>query len=268
MKLIFFAAVLHFCNSIPINIADDSIIVDAGLKFNRNEFRMMRDYMDEIYSENPNNSTEWKWFNTDKHAYGYVSYDKLHDSIIIAFRGTITKINMVQNFKLDLIPYSACSSTASSKCKVHKGFLETYDTAKQYVLHNFKLFHNLYPNAKIYVTGYSLGAAQASLCAVELSLLGHQVNLMTFGSPRVGSKEFADFANINLTGTNIRISYGNDAVTAMPIRAIGYWHIGTEVNFDNKNEIKIEAPKYSDKTFMFRPYNLLDHFRENYVGIN
>ena len=255
MKFLVLIAVFLFC-----------VYGDDDLNFDRNEFRIMRDYMDQIYEGNPQNSTDWKWFHTDKHAYGYVAYDSARDHIMIAFRGTMTTINMFQNIKFNLIPYSICDSL--NACKVHKGFVETYKTAKKYIFKNFKIFRNLHPNAKIYVTGYSLGAAQAGLCALELSLLGHQVNLMTFGSPRIGNKEFASFANNNLKGENYRVTFENDAVTALPIKAFGYHHIGTEVNFNKKNEIKMELPKYSDKTFHFRPYNLIDHLRTNYIGIN
>ena len=244
------------------------IFLEGGskLKFNRNEFRMVKDYMDRIYGENQQNTTQIKWFHTDKHAYGYVAYDGVRDTIIIAFGGTKSLVNMQQNVKLDLIPYTPCFK--SNACKVHEGFLHTYNTAKQYIFQNFKMFQGLHPKAKIYVTGFSLGAAQADLCAVELSLFGHRVNLMTFGSPRVGNKEFASFANTNLKGINYRVSFQNDAVTAMPIRAMGYHHLGTEVNFNKNSRYKIENPQYSDKTYLFRPYHILDHFWTNYNQLN
>ena len=218
--------------------------------------------MNRIYGKNQHNSTDTKWFHTHKHAYGYVAYDRARNIIIIAFGGTKSLINMQQNIKLDLIPYAPCFDMIL--CKFHKGFLETYMTAKEYIFKNFKIFQSLHPNAKIYVTGFSLGAPQVDLCAIELSLLGHRENLMTFGSPRVGNKEFASFANNNLKDANYRVTVANDAVTAMPIKAFGYHHIGTEVNFNQNSKYKIEEPKYSDKTFSFRPYHILDHFWVNY----
>ena len=110
-------------------------------------------------------------------------------------------LNMQQNWKLDLIPYPKCG--ALSTCKVHKGFVETYNSAKQFVFEQVKKFKTQYPRSKIYVTGYSLGAAQAVYCALELNLAGYDTDLLTFGSPRPGNKAFADFVNQYMQRTHI-----------------------------------------------------------------
>jgi predicted lipase len=44
----------------------------------------------------------------------------------------------------------------------------------------------------VFCTGHSLGGALATLCALEMrQRLGLRVELYTFGSPRVGSPQFA-----------------------------------------------------------------------------
>ena len=54
-----------------------------------------------------------------------------------------------------------------------------------------------YPHAPLYVAGHSMGAAMAHICAMDLKFtLGfHDVNVYTYGSPRVGNTIFKDFFN-------------------------------------------------------------------------
>ena len=54
------------------------------------------------------------------------------------------------------------------------------------------------PTAKVFVTGHSLGAALAALCAAELGAnrnsLGISIEgVYTYGQPRVGNANFAAF---------------------------------------------------------------------------
>lgn len=54
-----------------------------------------------------------------------------------------------------------------------------------------------YPNAPLYVAGHSMGAAMAHICALDLKFtLGFEnVNVYSYGSPRVGNTIFKDFFN-------------------------------------------------------------------------
>ena len=54
-----------------------------------------------------------------------------------------------------------------------------------------------YPDAPLYVAGHSMGAAMAHICALDLKFtLGFEdVNVYTYGSPRVGNTIFKDFSN-------------------------------------------------------------------------
>lgn len=62
-----------------------------------------------------------------------------------------------------------------------------------------------YPNAPLYVAGHSMGAAMAHICAMDLKFtLGFDdVNVYTYGSPRVGNTIFKDFFNkiVNVSST-------------------------------------------------------------------
>lgn len=66
-----------------------------------------------------------------------------------------------------------------------------------------------YPNAPLYVAGHSMGAAMAHICALDLKFtLGFDnVNVYTYGSPRVGNTIFKDFFN-NMVNVSIRVCTG------------------------------------------------------------
>lgn len=236
--------------------------VESLQPFNRNEFRTMLGYFKDIYLE-PKDTANRKWFETHLHSYGFVAYDAGRNHIVISFAGSYSILNWIHNVQLDLVPFDGCSG-----CSVHKGFLATYKSSKNFVLEKFHTFRRAHPTAKVYVAGYSLGAAQAAYCIVDLYKQGvHNANLMTFGAPRAGNRRFADYVNSILRGMNFRITFKDDKVPILPGRFLGYKHIGTEVNF-RKNifghvTYKLRN-KYEDTVDLFRLYNLLDHISLNY----
>jgi len=235
------------------------------IRFNKPEMRVVRDYMKDIYEKKPTDTRDKKWFSTSADSYGYIAYDRSRNNIVVALRGTVTLKNMQHNWKLQLVPYNLCDD-----CKVHKGFYDTYETSKKFIIDTVQKFYTEHSTANLYVTGYSLGAAQAAYCAVDLYNVGYKPNLLTFGSPRPGNKQFADYTNqLLLNELNYRVTYANDAVAAMPLKSLSYQHVGTDVNFKlNGVDYTIELPLFSDKTYNFRPYNLLDHLRPNYEKLN
>ena len=242
-----------------------TITASYCVRFNKPELRVLRDYMKDIYERNPTDSHDKKWFSSSDDSYGYVAYDASRNNIVVALRGTATQKNMLNNFKLQLSPYQGCRY-----CKVHEGFFKTYSSSKKFIMDAVQRFHAEHPSATLYVTGYSLGSVQATYCAVDLHNAGLRPNLLTFGSPRPGNKEFANYTNhLLLHELNYRVTYANDAVTAMPLKSLRYQHVGTDVNFKlNRVDYTIELPLFSDKTYRFRPYNLFDHMRSNYEKLN
>ena len=54
-----------------------------------------------------------------------------------------------------------------------------------------------HPGADLYVVGHSMGAAMATVCALDLkfryNLDREKISLFTFGSPRIGNDIFASF---------------------------------------------------------------------------
>lgn len=84
----------------------------------------------------------------------------------------------------------------------------------------------LHRDAKIYITGHSLGGAIAVLAApdVKETFVGSLAEVLTFGQPRVGNSEFANWYSGQFT--NERVIHYGDLVPHVPPQANGFWHGG------------------------------------------
>lgn len=88
---------------------------------------------------------------------------------------------------------------------------------------DLKALHN---DAKIYITGHSLGGALAVLSLPDVKdNFGAVEGLLTFGQPRVGNKRFASWLGSQVNHERV-VHYG-DPVPHSPIKANGYLHDGT-----------------------------------------
>lgn len=72
----------------------------------------------------------------------------------------------------------------------------------------------MYSNYSIYVTGHSLGAALAILCAADLVVVGKLpvAGVYTFGGPRVGNLAFSQWYNQNIAPEVFRFTHRHDIV--------------------------------------------------------
>jgi len=93
-----------------------------------------------------------------------------------------------------------------------------------------KLVHQ-HPGYSIRFTGHSLGAALATLTVLDVDELVKPKNLelITFGSPRVGNRDFTIYFNSLFSGRSFRVVHDRDMVAHLPPRLVGYNHIAAEV---------------------------------------
>ncbi len=100
--------------------------------------------------------------------------------------------------------------------KVHQGFKEALAEVWPDLLNYITLLDG--KGCKLWITGHSLGAALAALCA---SRYGNVQGVYTFGSPRVGNGVFKE----NLDTTIYRVVNNDDIVARVP--PAGYYvHVG------------------------------------------
>ena len=195
--------------------------------------------------------------------------------IVVAFRGTANRKDWVYNLQFPQVAaYPKCNS-----CKVELGFYKAWMSLKPRVVMEVRRQLLKQPNnTKIFVTGHSLGAALAAHCAAELGASRHSLGfpiagVYTFGQPRVGNQAFADFY---MTGTHVswRLTHHKDPVPHLPMEALGFQHVGTEVYFNEDNsQFKVcdgtaEDHSCADQFPFYEALSISDHLTYLYPQLD
>jgi predicted lipase len=131
---------------------------------------------------------------------------------------------------------------------------------------------------RVMMTGHSLGAAIATLAATRRP----PAQLFTFGSPRVGDREFATSAAV-VNVPHARYVDCADLVARVPPEALGYVHTGTRHYIDRHGkerltitDAEIQADRvaaeieylreFAFKTGVVPARSLADHAPINYLS--
>ncbi len=139
----------------------------------------------------------------------FVAHDG-KEQAIVSFRGT--ELTQFADLLADLAFWPKPEPTNYGD--VHGGFLTYLDILWDDIREVLDPFRRAAPDATIWFTGHSLGAAMATLGAVRQS--GPR-SAYTFGSPRVGGREFHDKLNLERSALPIfRYVNDRDVVTTVP----------------------------------------------------
>ncbi|KAJ0230291.1 Fungal lipase-like domain-containing protein [Hirschfeldia incana] len=176
----------------------------------------------------------------------YVGVAKDLNAIVIAFRGT--QEHSIQNWISDLFwKQLDLNYPDMPDAMVHHGFYSAYHntTVRPAVLGAVKRAKKIYGAniSTIMVTGHSMGGAMAAFCGLDLIVNEGEENVqvMTFGQPRIGNADFASYYSLRVPNT-FRITHDRDIVPHLPpyfyyFPRKTYHHFPTEVwvrdNFSN-----------------------------------
>lgn len=176
---------------------------------------------------------------------GYVGVHQEARRIVVAFRGTVSIVNWISNLNFFMMKYPA--TACGPKCEVHRGFYESYLSVRDSLVADVLFLQRQYPKFTVLVTGHSLGAALALLCAVDLSTFPPEklpkhssgpslrdsltpLELYTFGEPRVGNALMVAYVSRVLAySKQFRVVHGRDPVPHLPPRSTGYVHLPQEM---------------------------------------
>ncbi|KAK7331334.1 hypothetical protein VNO77_25556 [Canavalia gladiata] len=139
-------------------------------------------------------------------------------AIIIAFRGT--NEHSLQNWIEDLYwKQHDINYPGMADAMVHRGFYTAYHntTIRPAILDAVERAKKFYGDIPIIATGHSMGGAMASFCGLDLTVNQHEkdVQVMTFGQPRIGNAAFACLYS-KLVPNTIRVTNDHDIVPHLP----------------------------------------------------
>ncbi|KAI0835370.1 alpha/beta-hydrolase [Hypoxylon sp. FL0890] len=153
---------------------------------------------------------------------GFVSSDDKNELIVASFKGS----ESIRNWITDL-SFIAVSCDLVDGCLVHAGFLTAYNEIKDDLMTALNTAKEANPSYKTVFTGHSLGAAVATVAVANARNDGYDADLITYGSPRVGNKEFVSFVT-NQSGAEYRVTHLDDPVPRLPPIIFGYRHTSPE----------------------------------------
>ncbi|XP_028774886.1 phospholipase A1-II 4-like [Neltuma alba] len=172
--------------------------------------------------------------------------------IVIAWRGTDQIMEWIKDFQFFLGDAPRIFGH-EAKCKVHQGFYSIYTTTNPVFFNRTSVQTQVLTEIKrllrkfkgeeisITVTGHSLGAALATLNAVDIVSNGFNiqedesqkacpVTAVVFASPRVGDSQFHKFFSAQKDLRTLRIRNKEDIVPRLPI--LHYADVGEELEID------------------------------------
>jgi triacylglycerol lipase len=157
-------------------------------------------------------------------------YVLLNDRVsIVAARGT--EPLHIEDWISDL----RCTQIHHRFGRVHRGFSIAYASVRKQIRKLLKPVPRLRP---VIFTGHSLGAAISTIASADYLDEFVHTHLITFGSPRVGDRKFAE--HLNRSVWTRRHVNNNDIVPRCPY--VGYFHVGNCSYFDRNGNCSYNPP--------------------------
>lgn len=202
-----------------------------------------------------------KCYKNSKGLKSILCIDHKDNQLILAIKGS-DQINDILN-DIKTLKIRLFENDDSS---IHSGFSEIFvdNLINELILKDILEILKNYENYKLYITGHSLGGALSILFSYYLSKnINQDINVITYGSPKIGDFKFYEnfnkVKNIKLT----RIINDNDIIVSFP--KINYYHVG---DFIELNEVNVKYYKNEETNYytysIFKKYSLNDHFCKNY----
>jgi len=191
-------------------------------------------------------------------------------AIVLAFRGT--EPNKLKDWMSDL----DTQFVATPFGLVHNGFHQAVDRVWGDLNDCIGEFQD--HAQSLWITGHSLGAALAILATARWRECDKPVSgLYNFGAPRVGDRVFERTFNQDFGQRAFRYVNNADLVTRVPLRTMGFSHVGRFMCFDKKGALLVDPGWWDaflnrmqgriDDLGKMGPADLKQHSIDSYVAL-
>lgn len=156
------------------------------------------------------------------------------DMVMAVFRGT--EPGVIKDWATDarIFPMPGPAGT------IHGGFKRALSAVWDQAVGTIAEFQDRAQS--VWFAGHSLGAALATLAAAYRHLEKDQTvnGVYTYGSPRVGDREFSRVYDLELGERTFRFVNNNDIVTRVPPRSYVFSHVGKTMYFDTQGLLRAD----------------------------
>jgi len=135
--------------------------------------------------------------------------------VVLAFRYTNTLLNVWQDI---LYANQVVDSNVCSNCKVQKAYKNMWASIHDDVLNDLNLIKKQTNLKKLYITGISLGGGLSVISFIDVknAAIFEDLQVITYGAPRVANKNYAEFFDTQTKNTSKRFVVKGDPIPVMP----------------------------------------------------
>ncbi|KAJ5177282.1 Lipase [Penicillium canariense] len=163
---------------------------------------------------------------------GFFAVDPTNKLLVLSFRGSRTISTWIANLDFG----ATDASSLCDGCKAHSGFLKSWESVSDELTSQIASAKSTYPSYTLVLTGHSFGAAVAALGATALRNAGYDLDLYTYGQPRVGSTALAEY----MTNQGVwRVTHTMDLVPRLPPASWGFSHASPEYWITSGNDVTV-----------------------------
>ena len=168
------------------------------LPVNLSELIEMAEYCNEVYENREEN------YGVKSGEFSYTVKQSEGVSILV-FRGTSNLKNVRTDIDLRFWKDDDLTDSRGNDVNLHRGFKDAAMFIMKDIKENYKL------EKTVYLTGHSLGGAIAQVMGLWLDMEGYNVQIYTFGSPKVSTFYFGS------KPSHYRVALRNDPVPFVPM---------------------------------------------------
>jgi hypothetical protein len=202
------------------------------------------EYSNDAYGvDDPNTKLQHKEFANSLFNRVNLYYEIMNDSIFIAFRGTVTIYDVINDINFIKAKMDEITTT---DVYVHRGFYHDFKDIKSFL-------RDLIEDEKeksvknIYFTGHSRGSSICTISSVFIKTEFPDLNVYNigFGCPRIGCEQFTNYYNKLLRDTTYLFREEFDIVAKLPI--YGYGDLMNQYMIKNNKVVSLYHPIDDDE---------------------